>query len=284
MQPDLTTHSEPGPPMLFTHGVLTATPFVVLIVGTVLGLCIVKFYRRRQEVRFGSKSGLIAAVAMGLGFALFGVKLATSPQQVQIVSHSSTVLQVAESPRTIGIARNAESDPSRSTVSTVDSLTDISKLPEWTQAEALRDDSLELIVVRSGRFATKEEAEEHAFDEAAKLVAQRLRHLDPTGVAAPTPTQREIVRESAIKQRFEETSLHNFGALKDHPMHQVWLQLELSAQLGEKFAEPWRRTAVDARLRTLATWAGWATTAAALATIALRIDPARLGKNRDDRI
>ena len=68
--------------------------------------------------------------------------------------------------------------------------------------------------------------------------------------------------------------------MKDYPMHQVWLRVELSPQLGQRFAEPWRQVAVAARLRALTGWSVWGTAAAALIAFALRLDAAWNGRRR----
>lgn len=154
------------------------------------------------------------------------------------------------------------------------------ELPEWTQQPSRVDGANTFVVVKSGRFASLEEAELHALDEAGQAAARHFRHLDPNGVGQCVPIQRELVRESAIRDRFEEISRHDLGTMKNFPMHQVWLRLELSPQLGEKIAEPWRHAAVAARLRTLTGWSVWGTAAAALIAFALRLDSAWNGRRR----
>ncbi len=153
-------------------------------------------------------------------------------------------------------------------------------LPDWTQQPTSAIGSTSFAVVRSGRFASREEAEQNAFNEAINVAAKHFRRLDPRGVAAHTDSQRDLVRQTAIRQRHDEVSRHDFGTMKNHPMHQVWLQLELSPTLGDKLAEPWRHSAVEARLRTLTGWAIWLTAAAAALTIALRLDSAWQGQRR----
>ena len=154
------------------------------------------------------------------------------------------------------------------------------QLPEWTRQSTWVAGANTFVVVKSGRFATLEEAELHAFDEAGQAAARHYRPLDPSGVGGCASIQRELVRQQAIRDRFEEISRHDFGAMKDYPMHQVWLRVELSPQLGQRFAEPWRQVAVAARLRALTGWSVWGTAAAALIAFALRLDAAWNGRRR----
>ena len=154
------------------------------------------------------------------------------------------------------------------------------ELPEWTRKTSQVDGAKTFVVVKSGRFATLEEAELHAFDEAGQAAARHYRQFDPSGVGQCAQVQRELVRQQAIRERFEEISRHDFGVMKDYPMHQVWLRVELSPQLGERFAEPWRQAAVAIRLRMLTGWSVWGTAAAALIAFALRLDSAWNGRRR----
>jgi hypothetical protein len=154
------------------------------------------------------------------------------------------------------------------------------ELPEWTRQVSRIDGANTLVVVKSGRFATLEEAELHAFDEAGKAAARHFFHLDPRGVGQCDPTQRELVRQQAIQERFEEITRHDFGNMKDYPMHQVWLQLKLSPPLGQQFAKPWRQVTVASRLHALTVWSIWGTVTAALLGFSLRLDAAWQGRRR----
>lgn len=152
--------------------------------------------------------------------------------------------------------------------------------PEWTRQTSRVEGANTFVVVKSGRFDTLEVAELHAFDEAGQAAARHFRQFDPSGIGQCVPVQRQLVRDSAIQERFEEISRHDFGTMKDFPMHQVWLQVKLNSQFGERFAEPWRQAAVAARLRTLTGWSVWSTAAAALIAFALRLDSAWNGRRR----
>ncbi len=154
------------------------------------------------------------------------------------------------------------------------------ELPEWTRQPSRVEGANTFVVVKSGRFATLEEAELHAFDEAGQAAARHFRQFDPSGIGQCIPVQRQLVRDSAIRERFEEITRHDFGTMKDFPMHQVWLQVKLNSQFGERFAEPWRQAAVAVRLRMLTVWSIWGTAAAALIAFALRLDAAWNGRRR----
>lgn len=94
------------------------------------------------------------------------------------------------------------------------------------------------------------------------------------------PQHTDIVKEAGIKSRFmEKTDQYDFGKFKA-PMHQLWLQVELTPELGERLAESWRQAAIEARLRTLTGWSVWGTAAAAMAAFALRLDAAWNGRRR----
>jgi hypothetical protein len=213
-------------------------------------------------------AAMIVAVIVA-GAVLYFVRKTDSP--LARVLHQNTAT-VAESPL-----------PDRAGPLSVNNEADSAKLdaerPEWTRQSSQAEGANKLVVVRSGRFATPEEAELHALDEALKVAAQQFRHLDPSGVGRSVPAQRELVRE-AIQERHEETSRHDLGTMKDFPMHQVWLQVKLSPQLGERFAAPWRQAAVDGRLRALAGWSIWGTAASGLIAFALRLDSSWNGRRR----
>lgn len=154
------------------------------------------------------------------------------------------------------------------------------ELPEWTRQPVRVDGRRKLIVVRSGRFASEAEAELHGFQQAAITAVKEFASLDPRGSGAVQPQHSDIVKETAIKERFlEKIAEYDFGKFKA-PMHQLWLQVELTPELGERLAEPWRQAAVEARLRTLTGWSLWSTVAAALAAFALRLDSAWNGRRR----
>ena len=154
------------------------------------------------------------------------------------------------------------------------------ELPEWTRQTSRVEGANTFVVVKSGRFATPEEAELHAFDEAGQAAARHFRNLDPSGIGRCLPMQRELVRESGIRDRSDEISRHDLGTMKNFPMHQVWLQVKLNPQFGERFAEPWRQAAVAVRLRMLTHWSIWGTAAAALIAFSLRLDAAWNGRRR----
>lgn len=152
-------------------------------------------------------------------------------------------------------------------------------LPEWTTRRPVLDGKRKLVVLNGGRFASEEEAELHAFDQATLIATQEFRHLDPQSQARRLEVHSDEIRRTAVKQRFLEVREHDFGKSKG-PMYQVWLQIELTQELGERLATPWRQAAVDARVRTLAAWGIWLTVFAGLISFAFRWDSARQGRSR----
>lgn len=151
--------------------------------------------------------------------------------------------------------------------------------PAWTQQPRQVDGKRTWLVVKSGRFASLEEAERIAFDEAVTAVTREFRELDPRGSGDRAASHVDLVRLSAVRQRFDEVVEHDFGKFKA-PMYQVWLQLELTPELGEQIAAPWRQAAVEARLKALSGWGLWSTAVAALVAFALRLDAAWTGRRR----
>ena len=152
-------------------------------------------------------------------------------------------------------------------------------LPEWTRQKMQVDGHTKFVVVSSGRFASEQEAELHGYQQAAVIAAKEYSSLDPRGIGAVQPQHTDLIKGNAIKQRFLEVAQHDFGKFQA-PMHQLWLEVALTPELGERLAEPWRQAAVDVRLRTLSGWGLWGTAAAALAAFGLRLDSAWNGKRR----
>ena len=151
--------------------------------------------------------------------------------------------------------------------------------PEWTRQSTHVDGRTKFVVVSSGRFASEQEAELHGYQQAAVIAAKEYSSLDPRGIGAVQQQHADLIKNNAIKQRFLEVAQHDFGKFQA-PMHQLWLEVALTPELGERLAEPWRQAAVDVRLRTLSGWGLWGTAAAALAAFGLRLDSAWNGKRR----
>ncbi len=259
-------------------GLLSLLLVLVIVVGAVVA---VLFELRRSPQGNQVLSKILAVfVAVAVTMVIFGGvflsrgRVETGPVQWQWTKHDDEI-QVA-SPR----LEPALPEMEKPSVADALPVSTNSELPEWTRKPSQVDGAKTFVVVKSGRFATLEEAELHAFDEAGQAAARHYRHFDPSGVGQCAQVQRELVRQQAIRERSEEISRHDFGAMKDYPMHQVWLRVELSPQLGQRFAEPWRQAAVAARLRTLTGWSVWSTAAAALIAFALRLDAAWNGRRR----
>ena len=97
------------------------------------------------------------------------------------------------------------------------------------------------------------------------------------------PQHADLIKDSAITKKFMEVTQHDFGKFQA-PMYQLWMEVALTPEVGERLAEPWRQAAVEARLRTLGSWSVWGTAAAALAAFGLRLDSARNGRRRLARL
>lgn len=267
-------------PLNYTPGlaILSLLMVLVFVVGAVV---VVLFELRRPPLGNPVLRKFLAGfVAVAVVMVVFGGiflsrgRVDSGPVQWQWTKHGDEI-QVA-SPRL------EPALPEMEKPSVAEALPDSpnAELPEWTRKSSYVDGANTFVVVKSGRFATLDEAELHAFDEAGQAAARHFRHLDPSGVGLCAQSQRQMVRDSAIRDRFEEISRHDFGAMKDYPMHQVWLRVELSPQLGQRFAEPWRQATVAARLHALTVWGIWGTAAAALIAFALRLDAAWNGRRR----
>ena len=250
---------------------------LLLTLGVFLGVCFVILTVVRRSTQTTQGLAKLSAVIVAMVFVML---IVTKFVFVSGISRDPATYQTGKPISAPRVELRPAGDSPMPTI--VEALPNSSnaELPEWTRQTSRVEGANTFVVVKSGRFSTLEEAELHAFDEAGQAAAQHFRHLDPSGVGRSVPMQRELVRESAIRDRFEEISRHDFGTMKDFPMHQVWLRVELSRQLGERFAEPWRQAAVAARLRTLTGWSVWSTAAAALIAFALRLDSAWNGRRR----
>lgn len=247
---------------------------VLLVIGVIVILTIAISGRRLPEIaRFFAKFlvvGVLLVVMAGF-FWSRGVPMQTTTrletQGIEALRSVSLleapVLERSSSPA-VGDLEATKSEVER---------------PEWTRQPVRIDGGRKLIVVSSGRFASEEEAMLHGFQDAAATAVKEYSTLDPRGVGAVQPQHADVVKDTAIKQRFLEVTQHDFGKFKA-PMHQLWLQVELTSELGERLAEPWRQAAVEARLRTLTGWSLWGTAVAALAAFALRLDAAWNGRRR----
>ena len=239
-------------------------------VGIAFTLVLVKARRWTQTVQTIAISGVVSiALVVIVGF----IKTARIPHPVRTESFRVELSSAGSVPSPppsatveYPVMKDAESSKSAA-------------LPEWTRLPSRIDGRRKLIVVSSGRFASEREAELHGFQQAAVVAVNEYSSLDPRGLGAVQPQHADLIKDTAIKQRFLETTEHDFGKFKA-PMHQLWLQIELTPELGNRLAEPWREAAVAARLRTLTNWSLWSTAAAALAAFSLRLDAAWQGRRR----
>lgn len=261
--PALSFHQEVAPGWLVTLGVFLGVCFVIV---TVL---------RHSTQTFQSLAKMFAVI-VAVVFAMFIVtKFVFVSGFIRVPEPYQPGRPIAptlvDPPRPVGeLPTVAEVRPDPSSA----------ELPEWTRQSPQVEGTSTFVAVKSGRFATLEEAERRAYETAGQTAAWHFRHLDPSGVGHCVPVQRDLVRQQAIRDRFEEISRHDLGTLKNFPMHQVWLRVELSPPLGEQFASPWRQAVVATRLATLTGWSVWCTAAAALIAFALRLNSAWNGRRR----
>lgn len=248
--------------------------FLVLI-GVIVFLTVIVSGRRLPEIARSFAKFLVIGVLLLVIAGFFwsrGVPMQTTTRpethQHAVERHSSGAIESS--------ALESASSPA---AGELESAKFEVKRPEWTRQPVRIDGGRKLIVVSSGRFASEEEAMLHGFQDAAATAVKEYSTLDPRGVGAVQPQHADVVKDTAIKQRFLEVTQHDFGKFKA-PMHQLWLQVELTPELGERLAEPWRQAAVEARLRTLTGWSLWGTAVAALAAFALRLDSAWNGRRR----
>lgn len=270
---------------------------LVTVVAGLIALLKQAVVRSQQPVTsFLLVAGILLGLALLGGLTLTGVK--TTVVSTPVSDSSSASFQRFDSAPTIAIPTSVTSEtksdilispdrepdgiipPVASTVTTGKTeSTAKPSLPEWTQQNTTRDGERKIVVIEGGRFASEEEADLHALDEATAVATKEFRHLDPRGQATRLPAHRDEIQRTAIKQRFLENREHDFGKSKG-VMYQVWLQLELSPDLGNRIAAPWREAAVNARIRLLAGASIWLTAVMGLLAFAFRWDTARQGRNR----
>lgn len=257
---------------------LTSVGLLLLLsIGIIVVLAIALAWRWRSEVVRVLPS-LLLTLAVVL-FVFFGLKWSRGVATQTALQHEAARDAELQMTQRVLSSRATES-ASAPVVAELDSAKPDVEQPEWTRQPARVDGSRKLIVVRSGRFSSEEEAVFHGFQQAAVTAVKENASLDPRGVGALQPQHTDMVKETAIKQRHLETiAEYDFGKFKA-PMYQLWLQVELSPELGERLAEPWRQMAVAARLEKLTGWSVWGTAAAALAAFALRLDAAWNGRRR----
>lgn len=243
--------------------------WLMLAIGFVIGLSFAVSRRHRTSIAATIAKLLVVAVAIGVAAAFFSD---SGSHPVRSVANRVEVSEVERVPQPPSIKSTAAPEDLESSKSSTE-------LPEWTRQPVRIDGNRKVIVVSSGRFASEEEAELHGVQAATEAAAKEYVSLDPNGRGAVQSQHSDLVKESAIKLRHLESTQHDFGKFQA-PMYQLWMQVELTPELGERLAEPWRQAAVSARLRTLAGWGLWGTAAAALAAFALRIDSAWNGRHR----
>lgn len=234
--------------------------------------------------------GGVAALAMGM-YLIHEARLEQSPrllltagalkspastESFQRESSTSKPPSNLASSATDSLGSPPESDAAKSSASVIVSR---SEQPEWTRQAARVDGASKYVVVRGGLWPSIDEAESHVLEEAARVAAVEFRHLDPLGVGDHRVLRTDVLKQLGVRKRFHEVSEHEFANSKTR-MHQIWLQLELTPELGQQLSEPWKNAAIDQRLRVLAGWSLWAAISAGIVAFGLRLDSIRNGRHR----
>lgn len=145
------------------------------------------------------------------------------------------------------------------TVATIDSATatrtsavDSGKRPAWIDQGRVVEGDCERIVLTSGQYTTREEAESELRSSALKLVETDLLRIQ-NGPFRPSlwrPDPNELIAY-AVKDRFEEVIVRDFGTVT-HPMHRLSWLVELSPAVRAEFVPAWRRALVAFRIQLVA--------------------------------
>lgn len=249
-------------------------PKVFILIGFIVVLTIVISGRRLPEIARALAKFLVVGVLLLVIAGFFwtrGVPIQTATRLE--TQHASSL------PSAPPIESSALESPSSPVVGELESAKSEIGRPEWTRQPVRVDGRRKVIVVSSGRFASEQEAELHGFQQAAVVAVKDYSSLDPRGIGDVQPQHADVIKDYAISNRFMESVSFDFGKFQA-PMHQLWLEVALTPELGERLAEPWRQAAVESRLRTLGGWGVWGTAAAALAAFGLRLDSAWNGRRR----
>lgn len=253
-----------------TIGFHWSMPILLVLIAVIVLLTVVASGRRLPEIARSFAKFLVMGVLLLVTAGFFWSR--GVPMQ--------TTTRLASERTSAPLNKLPPSESATSSAGEVEAAKSDVERPEWTRQPARIDGNRKLVVVSSGLFASREEAELHGFQQAAAIAVKEFSSFDPRGSGAVQPQHTDMIKETAVKIRFMETiAQYDFGKFKA-PMHQLWLQVELTPELGERLAEPWRQAAVEARLRTLTGWSLWGTAAAALTAFALRLDAAWNGRRR----
>lgn len=248
----------------------------IFIVAFVIGVLLFAVARRPNKTALSKWSVLGVFFVFAVVF-VFGMKKFREGEHVTSSLEHATIhrMELGEELSRPNPPQDTDKDSSREVPNSAESALTTSvttALPDWARATSTPTSDRQ--VIASGRFATKEEAELQAFDLAAQAAGRAFRKLDPRGLGRMSAAQTEVVKQRAIKQRFDEVLEHDFGKFQAK-MHQTWLQLEFSSAVGDEVAQVWRSETVNERLSFLGQVAVWMTAAAALATFSLRLDTTR---------
>lgn len=156
---------------------------------------------------------------------------------------------------------------------------DAESAPAWVNVEAdfVQEDDRVLRHIRSAQYATIEEAESVALQDAARIASRDLHKYAPYTVGWNVPA--ELVRNYAVRDRYIETVERDFGSITA-PMFRVHLQVELSPRTREKYQAPWKAQLVRKRLTVMGSVVGLITVILVAAAAYLRLDAATHGAHR----
>jgi uncharacterized membrane protein len=119
-----------------------------------------------------------------------------------------------------------------------------STLPTWVEQGDVTEGATTLKVISSERFATVEESERQAMDEAQMLMREYFRKSHQASGYWKMPVE---LLQAAFQKDYTEEIDHNFGTFTE-TMYRTHLQLKLSPEVRETFYQPWRSQIVELRM------------------------------------
>lgn len=154
-----------------------------------------------------------------------------------------------------------------------------SNRPAWVAKSHSGDGIRERIVVSSGQYSTKSEAEQELLGLASEVVRQDLQKWNSLGHWGGTwhPDHEDVVRYAVKQQHCEavETDFVSFS----HPMYRIWWQIELSPAVRAEFLTAWHRAVIGTRILSVGIVASTVVMLASLVAMYYRID-ARMQQKR----
>lgn len=145
----------------------------------------------------------------------------------------------------------------RSETAVADEGRETDPLPEWTAVpeKTLADGHVPTVrrVIRSGLYATEEEARHVAYAKVESDLRSRLASSYPALAGWKIPHQ--TLMAHSIRENHVEVRDMKFGEFQE-PMYQVWVQYEDSPHVREPIIAEWNRSAVGGRTILIAAGAG----------------------------